>query len=146
MSIDRPRIDQLNIVVSDMERSLAFYRRLGVDAPQLWQGPDRQQHVNTSVNGFALDFDSPAFAAAWNCGWAGRTDLAGRVVVGFKLSDRNAVDRLYAQLTREGHRGLQPPYDAIWGARYAVVEDPDGLAIGLMSPTDAIDPSAPPGG
>lgn len=143
MSIDRPRIDQLNIVVSDMDRSLAFYRRLGVDTPQLWQGSDSQQHVNTSVDGFGLDFDSPAFAAAWNRGWAGRTDLAGRVVVGFKVADRNAVDRLYGLLTEDGHRGLQPPYDAIWGARYAVVEDPDGVAIGLMSPPEDAPPGSP---
>ena len=30
----------------------------------------------------------------------------------------------------------QEPYDAFWGARYAIVEDPDGNAVGLMSPID----------
>jgi uncharacterized glyoxalase superfamily protein PhnB len=30
----------------------------------------------------------------------------------------------------------QPPYDAFWGARYAVVSDPDGNAVGIMSPID----------
>ena len=40
-------------------------------------------------------------------------------------------------LTAAGHRGLQAPYDAFWGARYAVVEDPDGIAVGLMSPKSA---------
>jgi catechol 2,3-dioxygenase-like lactoylglutathione lyase family enzyme len=141
MSTDRPRLDQLNIVVSDMDRSLAFYRLLGVDTPQLSRISDQQQHANASVDGFGLDFDSPAFAASWNRGWAGRADLAGRIVIGFKLAGRDEVDRMYAKLTGEGHRGLQHPYDAVWGARYAVVEDPDGLAIGLMSPTEA----SPPG-
>lgn len=28
------------------------------------------------------------------------------------------------------------PYDAVWGPRYAVVEDPDGNAVGIMSPID----------
>jgi hypothetical protein len=36
-----------------------------------------------------------------------------------------------------GYRAQQAPYDAFWGARYAIVEDPDGNAIGLMGPADA---------
>jgi predicted enzyme related to lactoylglutathione lyase len=32
------------------------------------------------------------------------------------------------------HRRVrQPPYDAFWGSRYAIVEDPDGNPVGLMS-------------
>jgi catechol 2,3-dioxygenase-like lactoylglutathione lyase family enzyme len=139
-----PQLGQLNIVVSDMERSLAFYRQLGVDVPNIWQGSNGQQHASAASAGFDLDFDSPAFASAWNRGWAGRSDLAGRVVVGFKVADRATVDRLYAALTSEGHKSLQQPYDAFWGARYAVVEDPDGLAIGLMSPIDAALRTTPP--
>ena len=30
----------------------------------------------------------------------------------------------------------QEPYDAFWGARYAVVSDPDGNGVGIMSPVD----------
>jgi uncharacterized glyoxalase superfamily protein PhnB len=43
-----------------------------------------------------------------------------------------------------GYRGLQAPYDAFWGARYAVLEDPNGLAVGLMSEISADHRSAPP--
>jgi uncharacterized glyoxalase superfamily protein PhnB len=39
-------------------------------------------------------------------------------------------------LTGAGYKGLQAPFDAFWGARYAVVEDPNGIAVGLMSPSD----------
>ena len=59
-----------------------------------------------------------------------RKELAGRVVVGFSVKSRAEVDQLYGEMTAAGHRGLQAPYDAFWGARYAVVEDPDGLASG----------------
>jgi len=38
----------------------------------------------------------------------------------------------------------QAPYDAFWGARYAIVEDPDGNAVGLMSPIDPDRRTAPP--
>ena len=56
--------------------------------------------------------------------------------IGFKVESRDEVDRLFADLTGAGYRGQQPPYDAFWGARYAIVEDPDGNAVGLMSPSD----------
>jgi catechol 2,3-dioxygenase-like lactoylglutathione lyase family enzyme len=145
MSNPGPQFDQLNIVVSDMDRSLAFYRLLGVDAPNVWKSPGGHQHAGAASGGVDVDFHNASFAQVWNQGWKGRTDLAGRVVVGFRLADRSEVGALYATLTWARHRGLQPPYDALWGARYAVVEDPDGLAIGLMSPVDAARRSEPPG-
>jgi uncharacterized glyoxalase superfamily protein PhnB len=43
-----------------------------------------------------------------------------------------------------GYRGLQEPYDAFWGARYAIVEDPDGRHVGVMSPSDDEHRTAPP--
>jgi uncharacterized glyoxalase superfamily protein PhnB len=65
-------------------------------------------------------------------------------VIGFDLPSREAVDRLYGELTGAGYAGQQAPYDAFWGARYAVVEDPDRNPVGLMSPSDAAHRSAPP--
>ena len=52
------------------------------------------------------------------------------------LASRDAVDTRYAELTGDGCVGRQPPYDAFWGARYAIVQDPDGRDVGLMSPID----------
>ena len=116
-------------------RIARFLSRLGVS---LTEPPKNKAgeffHANGDVEGgLHLDLDSSAFAQVWNKGWSGRPDLVGRVVLGFRVSSRPAVDRVYAELTGAGHRGLQPPYDAFWGARYAVVEDPNGIAVGLMS-------------
>jgi uncharacterized glyoxalase superfamily protein PhnB len=36
------------------------------------------------------------------------------------------------------------PYDAFWGARYAVVADPAGISVGIMSPADDAGRTAPP--
>jgi uncharacterized glyoxalase superfamily protein PhnB len=58
------------------------------------------------------------------------------VVLGFRLASRESVDALYEELTGAGYRGAQPPYDAFWGARYAIVADPDGNSVGIMSPSD----------
>ncbi|HWG75374.1 MAG TPA: VOC family protein [Steroidobacteraceae bacterium] len=145
-----PTLDQINIVSSDVEASVAFYRRLGVEIPQsrIWRTASGAQHVGASrgegVSAVGLDIDSVAFARLWNRGWQDAADLRGRVVVGFRLSSRAAVDAIYARMTGAGHRGLQPPCDAFWGARYAIIEDPDGIAVGLMSSVTDETRSAPP--
>jgi catechol 2,3-dioxygenase-like lactoylglutathione lyase family enzyme len=128
----RPVLDQINLVVGDMEAAAAFYQRLGVDLPV---GTDEWDPHHRSANvegGLDFDLDSVPFAQQWDQGWSGRSGC----VIGFKVESREEVDRLYADLTGAGHRGQQSPYDAFWGARYAVVEDPDGNAVGLMSPVD----------
>jgi catechol 2,3-dioxygenase-like lactoylglutathione lyase family enzyme len=148
MPAPRPLFNQINIVGSNLDASLAFYRRLGVDIPEerVWRTATGPHHAAAadSPSGTTLDIDSAKFASTWNGGWKGRSDLAGRVVVGFDVVSREEVDRLYARMTTAGYRGLQPPYDAFWGSRYAVIEDPDGLAIGLMSPRSDAKRSEPP--
>ena len=143
-----PTLNQLNIVSGNAEASIAFYRRLGLDIPDrsIWRTATGPHHVSAanSAEGIVLDLDSTTFAQIWNNGWRGRKNLAGRVVVGFGVASRDEVDRLYGEMTAAGHLGLQAPYDAFWGARYAVVEDPDGIAVGLMSPKSAEHRSPPP--
>ena len=65
-------------------------------------------------------------------------------MIGFRLASREAVDELHARLVAEGYRSRQEPYDTFWGARYAIVADPDGRDVGLMSPSDPARRSAPP--
>jgi catechol 2,3-dioxygenase-like lactoylglutathione lyase family enzyme len=133
MNDDRPVLDQVNLVVSDMDASIAFYRRLGVDiAPTLpeWEGHHR---TAATPDGLDFDLDSNAFAQRWNHGWEeGRTGA----VITFKVVTRAAVDRIYDELTGAGYQGQMAPYDAFWGARFAIVEDPDGNAVGIMSLSD----------
>ena len=138
--------NQLNLIAEDLDSTLAFYRRLGVEFGDPARTADGDPfHANSGDGeGALLEADSPAFARIWNQGWKDEPALAGRVVVGLRVEDRAAVDRLYAETVAAGHKGLQPPFDAFWGARYAVVEDPDGIAVGLMSPVDAAHRSPPP--
>jgi uncharacterized glyoxalase superfamily protein PhnB len=140
MNRARPKFNQLNIVSGNLAASLEFYRRLGVEIPQesVWNTETGTHHANAKATAneetLDLDFDSIAFSQIWNSGWKGRDNLKGRVVVGFRLPSRERVDELYGNLTGAGYAGLQAPYDAFWGSRYAIVEDPDGIAVGLMSP------------
>jgi catechol 2,3-dioxygenase-like lactoylglutathione lyase family enzyme len=132
MADERPVLDQVNLVVGDMDASLAFYRRLGVDFPDWQPRWDAHHRSAKTAGGLDFDLDSAVFARDWNEGSRGPA-----CVLSFKLASSEAVDALYADLTGAGYRGQQSPYDAFWGSRYAVVEDPDGNLVGLMGPMDA---------
>ena len=150
MLMSKPVLDQINLVCGDMDASLAFYRRLGVEIPDaaVWRTATGAHHVSagdrSSDQGIDFDLDSTAFAQCWNGSWKGRTDLRGRVVVGFSVPTRAAVDELFRDMTGAGYRGLQEPVDAFWGARYAIIEDPNGIAVGMMSPISPDRKSPPP--
>ena len=144
MSEEPPRLTQLNLVTGDMRASLEFYRRLGARAQAASDAAETGPHTALSLpGGLLLELDTPEFARTWHAGL--RADPAtGRVVFGFELPSREAVDASYAELTAAGYPGRQAPFDAFWGARYAIVADPDGNDVGLMSPIDESRRSWPP--
>jgi uncharacterized glyoxalase superfamily protein PhnB len=139
----RPVLNQLNIVARNFDATVAFYRRLGVDVPDTPASPDGIRHAEvTLANGFVLEFDNLALARVYNAAW--RKADSSRALIGFSVPTREAVDALYAELTAAGYDGRQPPYDTFWGARYAVIADPDGNDVGIMSPLDNARRSWPP--
>lgn len=131
--------NQVNIVSGDPEAALAFYRLLGVHVPDeaIFQTGAEILHISgPSDSGIEphFDIDSQSFVMSWIKDWKGRRDLAGKVIIGFKVQSRQIVDEIYSGLIGAKHPSIQPLFDAFWGARYAVVEDPDGIAVGIMSP------------
>ena len=134
-----PVLSALNLVARNIDAMVGFYRQLGLDIPDtaVWQTTSGVHHVTARMrNGVALELDSAALARHYNAAWQPRQGPGSSCVIGFSLPTRAAVDDCYGKITGGGHRGLQPPYDAFWGARYAIVEDPDGNHVGLMSPSD----------
>lgn len=74
-----PILDQINLVVSDMDASVAFYRRLGLNIPDT--EPDFQSHHRSAQlpGGVDFDIDSVEFARHWDKGWR-----SGGGVIGFQ--------------------------------------------------------------
>jgi uncharacterized glyoxalase superfamily protein PhnB len=143
----KPDLNQLDLVVRDMDATIAFYRALGVDIPEaaIWQTPSGVHHVDVKMpGGLVMHWDSAALAKVYNRGWCEPTGTGTRSVLSFKVSSREEVDRIHGKLKALGHRSSQPPFDAFWGARYAIVEDPDGNHVGIMSESDPARRGPPP--
>jgi catechol 2,3-dioxygenase-like lactoylglutathione lyase family enzyme len=124
----------VSVVASDPDATIAFYRLLGVEIEDHSGG---SEYLHLTVRGTKpadLDIDSQHLAEVYNDG--ARTGASGRVIIGFAVDTRDDVDRVHAAVVAAGHPSRQVPYDAFWGARYAVIADPDGNDVGIMSPSD----------
>jgi len=126
-----PRLTVVELIVSDMAASLAFYRRLGLDAPP---EADGQPHVEIDLDGglrLALDTEDTvrSFDPSWTPPQGGT-----RNALAFACDSPAEVDDVYASLVDAGYVGELAPWDAAWGMRYAVVHDPDGSQVDLFAP------------
>jgi catechol 2,3-dioxygenase-like lactoylglutathione lyase family enzyme len=123
------QLDVVGIVVRDMRASLAFYRRLGLDIPE---DAEDEPHVETTTSsGLRVAWDTTEVIQQIDPTW---TEPSGghRISLAFLCRSPEEVDATYDRLTALGH-GHKEPWDAFWGQRYAIVEDPDGNHIDLFA-------------
>jgi catechol 2,3-dioxygenase-like lactoylglutathione lyase family enzyme len=126
----RPALVEL--VVSDMATTLAFYRRLGLDVPA---EADDQPHVDVDLGGgLRLAFDTEATIRSFDPEWSPPGPSGHRMALAFECETPQAVDEAWTDLTGGGYVGHLAPWDAFWGMRYAVVHDPDGTPVDLFAP------------
>ena len=125
-----PQLDFFGIVVSDMARSVAFYRKLGLAFPD---GAENEGHVEAQLPGglrYALDTEEVmrSFDPEW------QRPTGGHATGGaFRCVSPAEVDQVYGDLLAAGATAHKEPWDAFWGQRYAQVKDPDGTVIDLYA-------------
>jgi uncharacterized glyoxalase superfamily protein PhnB len=125
-----PKLFAIGIVVADMGKSLAFYRRLGLDIPA---AADSEPHVNVPlVDGFTLMIDTVDTIRSFDPGWAPPSG-GNAFALAFECASPAEVDRVFADLTGAGYTAYKEPWDAFWGQRYAVLVDPDGNHVDLCA-------------
>lgn len=114
-----------------MAAALAFYRRLGIDAPP---EADAEPHVEVDLGGgLRLAFDTEATIRSFDPSWTPPTG-GPRSALAFACDSPAEVDKTYAALVDAGYHGELEPWDAFWGQRYATVQDPDGGSVDLFAP------------
>jgi uncharacterized glyoxalase superfamily protein PhnB len=125
--------NMVDLTASDVIKAVEFYRMVGVHIPdeKIWKPEGTAHHVEAPLaDGVVLGINSSELTARYDTN-AGR----GSYLI-FTVDTRDGVDAKFAELTSAGYSGHLEPFDAFWGARYAVVDDPDGNHIGIMSPSD----------
>jgi uncharacterized glyoxalase superfamily protein PhnB len=121
-----PQLDAIGIVSSDLGRTRAFYRLLGIE---FGEGDD---HVEaTMANGLRLMVDAEHVIRSFRPNWTRAT--GNQLALAFECSSPAEVDEVYARVVAAGFEGEKEPWDAFWGHRYAQLSDPDGVPVDLFA-------------
>jgi len=113
----------MNLIVlraTDLEKSRAFYRALGLEFQQ-------EQHGTGPVHYASIMREFVIEIFPGKQGSAPDRRQAGATMLGFQVEN---LDIVIETLKNIGTEILTPPQDSQWG-RQAVVQDPDGRAVEL---------------
>jgi catechol 2,3-dioxygenase-like lactoylglutathione lyase family enzyme len=126
-----PQFSVIGVVVADMGKSLAFYRRLGLDVPA---DADKEPHVEAALpGGLKIAWDTIDTIRSFDPDWQPAQGGGPKIGLAFRCDSPAEVDATYRDLTGAGYDGHKEPWDAFWGMRYAVVHDPDGNGVDLFA-------------
>lgn len=119
-----PRFTMVVLLVADVARSIAFYRRLGVEFPA---GAEERTDVQVSLGGDHQLVISTRFGGAI----PGYEPAAGdgRVILEFFVEGDVSVDAKHTEFVEAGYRSRRAPFRTGFGAWMAIVDDPDGNTV-----------------
>ena len=123
-----PNLNATGIVVSDMARSIRFYRLLGIDVPET----PGEGHLDTFLpSGVRFMLDSEDVVKSFRPDWTRET--GNQLSLAFECSSPAEVDEVYARVVAAGFHAEKQPWNAFWGQRYAQLQDPDGVPVDLYA-------------
>ena len=119
-----PRFTMVVLLIDDLPRSLAFYRRLGVEFP-----PDAEQRTDIQVP--LGDQHQLVLTTQFVRNDPDRRPPSGgaRILLEFFVDSDAAVDAKFAELTDAGYRGRRAPWRTSFDAYMCMVDDPDGNTV-----------------
>jgi len=123
-----PQLNAIGIVAADLERTIRFYRLLGVDVPEATESG----HIDSVLeNGARLMFDREDVIKSFQPEWKRAT--GNQISLAFECASPAEVDEMYARVVDAGFHGEKEPWDAFWGQRYAQLLDPDEVPVDLYA-------------
>jgi predicted lactoylglutathione lyase len=114
------RFGMIVLVVRDLQRSIDFYRLLGVDVAEPFG--DRPVSLSALTDDVNLVLVTEDFARQ-DPHWV-RPRSGYQQMLEFLVDDDGAVDAVWERLTTAGHHGRQAPART-FGPYAAIVDDPD---------------------
>ncbi len=126
------KLNAVGVVSTSLPKTMEFYKMLGFSFGEL--SPD-QKHVESvnSTNLAKLMIDTQDVVQ----------DIIGEVPkpgnhssFAVEYDSPAEVNEIVENITQAGFEVVKKPWNAFWGQRYAVVEDPDGYKVDLYSQLD----------
>ena len=124
------KLNVIGILCADIERSLRFYKLLGVPFGDY---DPQEGHYAADLGGFRLMLDTHQVAQAFMPDFTPprANDL---ITLAVEVDSPADVDAVYEGVLDAGFVSVREPFDAFWGQRYATVSDPDANPVDLYAP------------
>ncbi len=119
-----PRFTMVVLLIEDLPRSLAFYRRLGVEFPA---DADQRTDIQVPIG----DSHQMVLTTQFVRNDPDRQEPSGgsRIMLEFFVDGHAAVDAKYEELVAAGYHSRREPWLTSFDAYMCLVDDPDGNTV-----------------
>ena len=122
------KLDAVGVTTSNLKKTVSFYTLLGFEFPAF---KDEEKHLEATSEGSArLMIDAKDIVK----------DIIGQdpqpgnhSSFAIQYDSPEEVNMVAEKVMNAGFNVIKEPWDAFWGQRYAVVEDPDGYKVDLYT-------------
>lgn len=119
----KPKISLITLGVTDLERSLRFYRDgLGFPTHNYTEGQDV---VFFALEGTWLAL-YPRESLAEDAGIPAQGSGFGGITLAHNVASKDGVDEVYALALQHGAKAVKQPAEVFWGGYSGYFADPDG--------------------
>lgn len=123
----KPRISVLTIGVNDLEESMKFYKRLGLETEGIvGKEYERGAVVFFNLKGGLVLALYPRRDIAWDAKVPLDTSSATEFTIAHNVASKEEVDLVIRQAKDAGAKIVKPAQDTFWGGYAGYFEDPDG--------------------
>jgi uncharacterized glyoxalase superfamily protein PhnB len=123
------KIDAVGVSSANMAKTVEFYKLIGFQFPEFKPEEDHLEPLS-SVGSARLMIDSKSMIK----------DILGEdpkpgnhSSFAIKYDSPAEVNKAAEQVEKAGFIVVSKPWDAFWGQRYAIVQDPDGYKVDLFA-------------
>ncbi len=116
----------VGVIVKDIEKSIEFYRRLGVQLPE---NRVRTDFAQITMGDMTFFLSQRSQNKTWDPNNTEVTDDGYRIILEFYLKTQEAVDKKYQELINYGYKSHLEPYITPFNIYFAIIKDPDGNQI-----------------
>lgn len=123
------KIDAVAVTTSNMKKTIEFYTILGFDFSE---ADTTEDHVEpkTPDGSARLMIDAIAMIEGII---DEKPKAANHSPFAIQYDSPEEVNEVAQKLTDSGFKVFKEPWDAFWGQRYSIVQDPDGYKVDLYA-------------
>ncbi len=123
------KLNAVGVASSNLTKTVEFYKLLGFDFPSL-KGDDQYVESNDKKGSIKLMIDSFEMVKSI-LGYLPKPSNHSNFAILY--DNPTEIDEIITKLSQKDFTIIKKRWNAFWGQRYAIVQDPDGYKVDLYA-------------